>query len=83
MHLLIIIFRCIFEEDSKFYLQLYLDDCFYELRVYETLALVTGMDRIDISEGIGVNKINASKECDICLGFVLSMSHIFAMVVMI
>ena len=23
-------------------------------------------DRIDISEGIDVNKINASKECDIC-----------------
>ena len=23
-------------------------------------------DRIDISEGIDINKINASKECDIC-----------------
>ena len=23
-------------------------------------------DRIDISEGIDVNKTNASKECDIC-----------------
>ena len=23
-------------------------------------------DRIDISEGIGVNKTSASKECDIC-----------------
>ena len=23
--------------------------------------------RIDISEGIGTNKTNASKECDICL----------------
>ena len=23
-------------------------------------------DRIDVSEGIDVNKINASKECDIC-----------------
>ena len=23
-------------------------------------------DRIDISEGIGVNKTNASKKCDIC-----------------
>ena len=26
-----IIVRCIFEEDSKFYAQLYLDDCLYEL----------------------------------------------------
>ena len=30
LHLLTIIVRCIFEEDSKFYLQLYLDDCLYE-----------------------------------------------------
>ena len=33
LHLLTIIVRCIFEEDSKFYLQLYLDDCLYELCV--------------------------------------------------
>ena len=33
LHLLTIIVRCIFEEDGKFYLQLYLDDCLYELRV--------------------------------------------------
>ena len=45
-------------------------------------------DRIDISEGIDTNKTNASKECDfVTIGilkiFILSMSHIFAMVVMI
>ena len=47
-------------------------------------------DRIGISEGIDVNKTNASKESDIFtidISFafkilVLSMSHIFAMVVM-
>ena len=33
LQLLTIIVRCIFEEDSKFYPQLYLDDCLYELRV--------------------------------------------------
>ena len=32
LHLLTIIVRCIFE-DGKFYPQLYLDDCLYELRV--------------------------------------------------
>ena len=32
LHLLTIIFRCIFE-DGKFYLQLYFNDCLYELRV--------------------------------------------------
>ena len=33
LHLLTTIVGCIFEEDGKFYLQLYLDDCLYELRV--------------------------------------------------
>ena len=45
-------------------------------------------ERIDISEGIDVNKTNASKECDIChyrifLTRVLNMNHVFVMVVMI
>ena len=31
LHLLTITVRCIFEEDSKFHQQLYLDDCLYEL----------------------------------------------------
>ena len=31
LHLFTIIVRCIFEEDSKFYLQLYLDECLYKL----------------------------------------------------
>ena len=30
LHLLTIIVRCVFEEDGKFYLQLYLGDCLYE-----------------------------------------------------
>ena len=29
-------------------------------------------DRIDISEGIDINKINASKQCDICHYWCLS-----------
>ena len=45
-------------------------------------------DRIDISEGIDVNKTSASTECDICHYWilkilVLSTNHIFAMAVMI
>ena len=31
LHLLTITVRCIFEKDGKFYLQLYLDDCLYEV----------------------------------------------------
>ena len=59
LHMLTIIFRCIFEKCGKFYPQLYLDDCLYEVQMLE-------YDRTDISEGIDVNKTNASKECDIC-----------------
>ena len=43
-------------------------------------------DRIDISEGIKVNKTSALKECvtiSILKILVLRMSHIFAIVVMI
>ena len=43
-------------------------------------------DRIEISEGIDVNKTNASKECDICHYWCFKdtgMGHIFAMVLMI
>ena len=45
-------------------------------------------DEIDVSEGIDVNKTNASKKCDICNHWYLldkgiSLNHIFAMVVMI
>ena len=45
-------------------------------------------DRIDISEGIDINKTNASKECDIChywyfLDKKFKYEHIFTMVVMI
>ena len=49
----------VFEEDSKFYPQVYLDEYLYELQM-----LV--FDRIDISEGIDINKTHASKECKIC-----------------
>ena len=33
LHLLTILVRCIFEEDRKFYPQIYLHDCLFELRV--------------------------------------------------
>ena len=64
LRLLTIIVGCIFEEDGKFYPQLYFDHCLYGLRVASNIMLV--YDRTDISEGIHVNKTSASKECDIC-----------------
>ena len=37
LHLLTIAVRFIFEEDGKFYPQLYLDDCLYALRVANSI----------------------------------------------
>ena len=54
LHLLTEIVRCIFEEDGTFYSQLCLDDCLYEVSMLD-------YDKIDISEGIDVNKTSASK----------------------
>ena len=60
LHLLTIIVRCIFEEDIKFYLQLYLDDCLYDLKT------MIQLDRIEDSQGIDLNRTDKSKECKIC-----------------
>ena len=46
--------RSVFQKDEKFYLQVFLD----EVMKYKMLEY----DRIDASEGIDVNKTNASKE---------------------
>ena len=54
-----VIVRSVFEEDGKYYPQVFLDECLYELQMLE-------YDRIDISEEIDTNKTNASKECDVC-----------------
>ena len=57
---LTIIIRHAFEKDGKYYPQIFLDDCLYEIKMLE-------YDRIDISKGIDVNKSSdKSKECDIC-----------------
>ena len=57
---LTIIIRNIFEKDGEYYPQIFLDDFLYEIQMLE-------YDRIDISEGIDINKlIDKSKECDIC-----------------
>ena len=51
--------RSVFE-DGKLYPQVFLDDTLYQnIKILE-------YDRIDISEGIDVNKTSLSKECDIC-----------------
>ena len=59
LRMLIIFIRSVFEEDFKYYPQVFLDECLYEVYMLE-------YSRIDISEGIDINKPNASKECDTC-----------------
>ena len=31
LHMLTVIVRCVFEEDGKYYLQVFLDECLYEV----------------------------------------------------
>ena len=65
---------------GKFYPQVYLDECLYELQMLE-------YDRIDISEGTDINKTKASSVKFVIIGtlkiLVLNINHIFAMVVMV
>ena len=49
-----IVVRAVFHENNKYYPQVFLN------------IKVLHYDRIDISEGIDVNKTSRSKECDIC-----------------
>ena len=65
--------RRIFEEDGKFYPQLYLGDCLYELIFQEELMLIKRVHQKNvIFVIIGILNI-----------FFLSTNHIFAMAVMI
>ena len=52
LHNLTIVLKSVFQEDNKCYPQVFLDEYFYELQTLEC-------DRIDISEGIDINKTNA------------------------
>ena len=85
--------RSVFKEDGILYPQVFLDDALYELSTSNANCKqhikMLEYNRIDISDGIDVNKTTASKECDIChcyyfkdVGF-LSMNRIFVMVLMI
>ena len=86
VHNLTITVRFVFEEDGKYYPQVFLDECLYGLQILE-------YDRIDIAERIDINKTSASNKCDMCnywyfLDKTLSvdavpLNHIFAVVVMI
>ena len=43
-------------EENKRFIQVFLDECLYKLKKLE-------YDRIDVSDGIDVNKTDGSREC--------------------
>ena len=47
----------VFEEDIKFYLRVYLDECYFAM---------TQLHKIEDSKGIDLNKTDKSKERKIC-----------------
>ena len=59
LHMLTVIVRSVFEENGKYYPQVFLCDCLYDVYLLEYVGL-------DIWEEIDINKTIASKECDIC-----------------
>ena len=59
-HNMTIIVRSIFEEDGKFYPQVF----FWWMFVW--VIQMRQYDRIDVSEGMDINKTSVSKQCDIC-----------------
>ena len=60
LRLLTIIIRSVFNENGKFYPKLLLYDALYELQKCYSIK------KIDVSEGIDINKTSASKECERC-----------------
>ena len=52
--------KSVTKKDDKYYPQVFLDECLYQ--IIKRLEY----DRIDFSEGIDINKTSASKECNIC-----------------
>ena len=59
IHALTLIVRCIFQEGNKFYLHLFKWMLFWFIKMLH-------YDRIDVLEGIDINKTSVSKECIIC-----------------
>ena len=53
--------RCVFNEDGKFYPKL-----FFRWRFVWVSVKIQQHEKIDVSEGIDINKTCLSKECELC-----------------
>ena len=60
LHNMTIIVRSVFEEDGKYY-----PEVFFRWMFVWVIKMLQ-CDRIDVSEGIGINKTSAAKECILC-----------------
>ena len=56
---IVVAFRHVFHKYNKYQLQGFLDECLHKLQMLE-------YNRIDVSEGIDVNKTSVSEECNTC-----------------
>ena len=54
---MVIVVRCVFHEDNKYYLQVLLDESVV------SIVLMLEYDKIDMSEGIHANKIKEPCRC--------------------
>ena len=61
IHKAAIVVRAVFHENNKYYPELSLDECPYELWIINNIKTLY-YDRIDVSEGIDINKTSAWKE---------------------
>ena len=54
--------RCVFSEDDKLYPQVFLDETQLDVQLLKMFKY----DKIDITEGIDLDKTNKSRECMLC-----------------
>ena len=61
-----IVITSLIEKNNKFYLEISLNHCLYEIKLFFIKNMLE-YDRIDVSEGIDINKnILTSKKCYLC-----------------
>ena len=87
LHLLTITVRCIFEEDGKFYSQLYLDNCCMSYVSQTTYKCWNMINLLFQKELMLIRRVHQKNVIFVIISIlrilVLSMNHVFAMVVII
>ena len=75
-----IVLRSVCEDDGKCYPQTFLDEFLHELQK------IIQYEKIDVSEGIDINKVHQKNVCFVIIGFlkmlVITLNHTFVVNVM-